>query len=184
MKDNQNKLRRSKKDFYEILSVKDINKKVKEVITKEKEKDYQLVLIIKSLNNIIYEHFENFVLLDNVQIVESKNDKFVVIENAENMFAYSIKSNHTTGWKVNTTVVEAVDFIKKHTNLNIAKDYKKNIDEQIKKTEITRAKEIEESIEKDAMAARKRKIEILIEKFKNEPATLAVLSKVAQSLNA
>lgn len=130
-----------------------------------------------------YEHFENFVLLDNVQIIESKNDKFIVIENAENMFAYSIKSNHNTGWKINTTVVEVVDFIKKHTNLNIAKDYKKNIDEQIKKTEITQAKAIEESIEKDAMEARKRKIEMLTEKFKNEPATLAVLSKVAQSLN-
>lgn len=130
-----------------------------------------------------YEHFDNFMLLDNVQIIESANDKFIVIENAENMFAYSIKSNHTTGWKVNTTVVEAVDFIKKQTNLNIAKDYKENIDEQIKKTEVARAKEIEESIENDAMNARKRKIELLTEKFKNDPATLAVLSKVAQSLN-
>jgi hypothetical protein len=40
------------------------------------------------------EHFENFMLLDNTQIVESKNDKFVIIENAENAFTYLIASNH------------------------------------------------------------------------------------------
>lgn len=130
-----------------------------------------------------YEHFENFALLDNTQIIESKNDRFVVIENAENAFAYLISSNHNTGWKLNTTIVEAINFIKKNTNLNIAKDYKENIDEQIKKTETEKAKEIQEAIKNDEMKARKQKIEMLTEKFKYDPATLAVLSKVAQALN-
>lgn len=130
-----------------------------------------------------FEHFENFMLLDNVQIVESKNDKFVVIENAENALAYLIASNHNTGWKLNTTIVEALNFIKKQTNLDLAKDYKDNIDEQIKKTEEDKTKQIVEDVKKSEIAARKQKIEMLIEKYKDDPATLAVLSKVAQILN-
>ena len=130
-----------------------------------------------------FEKFENFMLLDNTQIIESKNDKFVIIENAENAFAYLISSNHNTGWKLNTTIVEAINFIKKHTNLNIAKDYKSNIDEQIKKTEEDKAKQIAEDIKKGELTARKQKIEMLTEKFKDDPATLAVLAKVAQALN-
>ena len=130
-----------------------------------------------------FEHFENFMLLDNTQIIESKNDRFVVIENAENAYAYLISSNHNTGWKLNTTVVEAINFIKKKTNLNIAKDYKDNVDEQIKKTEAEKAKQIEEDIKKGELLARKQKIEMLTEKFKDDPSALAILSKVAQALN-
>ena len=130
-----------------------------------------------------YEHFENFMLLDNTQIIESKNDKFVVIENAENAYAYLLSSNHNTGWKLNTTIVEAINFIKKKTNLNIAKDYKSNVDEQIKKTEAEKAQQIEEDIKKGELAARKQRIEMLTEKFKDDPSALAILSKVAQALN-
>lgn len=130
-----------------------------------------------------FEHFENFMLLDNTQIIESKNDKFVVIENAENAYAYLLSSNHNTGWKLNTTIVEAINFIKKQTNLNIAKDYKENVDEQIKKTEAEKAQQIEEDIKKGELAARKQKIEMLTEKFKDDPSALAILSKVAQALN-
>ena len=67
--------------------------------------------------------------------------------------------------------------------MNIAKDYKENIDEQIKKTEAEKAHQIEEDIKKGELLARKQKIESLMEKFKDDPATLAVLSKVAQVLN-
>ena len=130
-----------------------------------------------------FENFDKFMLLDNTQIISSKNDKFVVIENAENAFAYLISSNHNTGWKVNTTIVEALNFIKKQTNLNIAKDYKDNVNEQIKKTEEEKAQQIAEDIKKGEILGRKQKIEALTEKFKEDPATLAILSKLAQELN-
>ena len=63
MKSLKNKLRKSKKDF-EILSIKDINKKVKDLLAikeKEKEKDAEinLIIIIKSLNIILYNHSNN-----------------------------------------------------------------------------------------------------------------------------
>ena len=48
------KLRKSKRDVFDLLSIKDINKKVKDPLpVKDKEIEYNLVLIIKSLNNII-----------------------------------------------------------------------------------------------------------------------------------
>ena len=58
MKTLKNKLKKSKKDSYELLTIKEINKKVKEPISikdkeKEKEIEYNLVLILKSLNNNI-----------------------------------------------------------------------------------------------------------------------------------
>lgn len=130
-----------------------------------------------------FENFENFALLDNVQIVEGKNDTFVVIENEENALAYLLKSNHNTGWKVNTTIVEAIDFIKKQTSINIAKDYKENVNKQLEITEAQKAEQIAEDIKKGELLARKQRIEVLTEKFKNDPATLAILSKVAQQLN-
>lgn len=130
-----------------------------------------------------FENFENFMLLDNTQIISSKNDKFVVIENQENAYAYLLQSNHNTGWKVNTTIVEAIDFIKKQTNLNIAKDYKENVDKQIELTESEKAEQIAEDIKKGELLGRKQKIEALTEKFKDDPATLAVLSKIAQAIN-
>jgi len=131
-----------------------------------------------------FEHFDNFVLLDNTQIISTANDKFVVIENKENVYAYCVASNHNTGWKVNTTIIEALDFIKKQTNINIAKDYKENVDEQIAKTETEAAEQIKESIKNDEMNARKNRIEMLTEKFKNDPARLAILSKIAEELTA
>lgn len=130
-----------------------------------------------------FENFSNFTLMDNTKIVTSADDKFVIIENKENALAYCVSSSHSTGWKVNTTIVEALDFIKKRTNLSLSKDFTANIDEQIKKTEEENEKSIRESIENDAIAARKNKVAELIEKFKDDPARLAVLSKIAESLS-
>ena len=54
MKNLKQKIRKSKRDIFELLTIKDINKKVKEPIpVKDKESEYNLVLILKSLNNIL-----------------------------------------------------------------------------------------------------------------------------------
>lgn len=145
----------------------------------------QQALVAETLEAVAkaYELFESICLLDNVKIITSKNDRFVIIENKENVVAYSVMSNHSTGWKVSTNIVEALDFIKKRTNLSLNKEYTKNIDEQIRKTEESNAEQIRESIENDAIQARKNKVADLIVKFKDDPARLAVLSKIAESLN-
>lgn len=66
MKNSKINKRLSRKDFLEILSVKDINKKVKEPIpSKEKESEYNLVLIIKSLNSVINNNPKNLMSNNN-----------------------------------------------------------------------------------------------------------------------
>ena len=66
MKNSKLNKRLSRKDYLELLSVKDINKKVKEPIpTKEKESEYSLVLIIKSLNNVINNIPKNLISSNN-----------------------------------------------------------------------------------------------------------------------
>ena len=87
MKSLKNKLRKSKKDF-EILSIKDINKKVKDLLAikeKEKEKDAEinLILIIKSLNIILYNHSNN--LYSNVDNLRQELN-FTDIESYLNQF--------------------------------------------------------------------------------------------------
>ena len=131
-----------------------------------------------------FEHFDNFAICDNAQIVLTKNDKFVVIENKTNAFAMSLGSNHTNAWKVNTSITEALDFIKEKTHVDMKKDYVKNIEEAFNNRSEEEIKQLQESIEKDAIEARKKKVQELTEAYKDQPEKLAILSKVAAELQA
>lgn len=146
---------------------------------KQREMDYMLEQVAKC-----YEHFDNFALLDNTQIISTDNDKFLVIESGTNAFAMSLGSNHTNAWKVNTSIVEALNFVKSKTHVDVKKDYITNIEESFEKRSEEEQLQIQESIENDAIEARKRKIEQLTEQYKNEPEKLAVLAKVAEQLNS
>ena len=54
MKSLRFKLKKNKKEIFEVLCIKDINKKVKEPLSiKDKETEFNLVLILKSLNYIL-----------------------------------------------------------------------------------------------------------------------------------
>lgn len=130
-----------------------------------------------------WENFNHFSILDNTQIILTKNDKFLIIENKANAFAMSLGSNHTNAWKINTNIVETLDFIKSKTNIDIKKDYAKNIEEAFNNRSEEEKKQLQESIEKEALEARKKKVQELTEKFKDNPAKLAVLAEVAKELN-
>jgi hypothetical protein len=130
-----------------------------------------------------WENFDKFTILDNAQIILTKNDKFLVIENGANAFAMSLGSNHTNAWKVNTNIVEALDFIKSKTNVDIKKDYAKNIEEAYDNRSEEEKKQLQEQIEAEAIEARKKKIEELREQYKNEPKKLAVLAAAAEELS-
>lgn len=131
-----------------------------------------------------WENWNHFGICDNTQIVLTKNDKFLVIENKANAFAMSLGSNHANAWKVNTNIVEALDFIKSKTNVDIKKDYAKNIEEAFNNRSESEKKQLQESIEQEALSARKKRVQELTEKFKDDPAKLAVLAEVAKELNA
>lgn len=131
-----------------------------------------------------FEHFNNFAICDNTQIVLTKNDKFLIIENKTNAFAMSLGSNHTNAWKVNTSITEALDFIKEKTHVDMKKDYSKNIEEAYNNRSEEEIRQLQESIEKEAIDARKKKVQELTEAYKDQPEKLAILSKVAEELQA
>lgn len=141
----------------------------------------QMASILEGLAKAM-ENFDSFALLSNASIVESKNDKFLVIEHRDHMFAMALNSNHTNAWKVNDQVVEALNLIQDKTHLNLKKDFAKNIEEQFEKRAAEEQEEIKESIEKDAMQARRNKIEALMEQYKGDETKMAVLSKIAEEL--
>lgn len=146
---------------------------------RQREMDSLLEAIAKC-----FEHFNNFNICDNTQIVITKDDKFVVIENKTNAFAMSLGSNHTNAWKVNTSITEALDFIKEKTHVDMKKDYTKNIEEAFNNRSDEEIKQLQESIEKEAIEARKKKVQELTEAYKDQPEKLAILSKVAAELQA
>lgn len=144
---------------------------------------YEMTAVLESIAKS-FECFAQFAHMTNVKIVESMNDRFLVIENKDRMFAMALQSNHTNAWKVNGSVVESLNFIKERTHLDLTKDFQKNIEEAYANRSEEEKRQIQESIENDAMAARKAKIEKLTEAYKNNPEKLAVLSTIAAELNA
>lgn len=129
------------------------------------------------------ENFDNIALLDNSKIYTTKNDKFLVIENHENCYAKSLGSNRTTPWTINKDIVESLKFIKEQTKIDLTNEYGENINESFELSEAQYQEEIEKQVEESEMRSRKQKIEELTEAFKNDPAKLAVLAKLAESLN-
>ena len=137
MKSLKIKLRKSKKDCYELLTIKEINKKVKEQIPlkeKDKEKDleYNLVLIIKSLNNILYNSSLN--LTSSVDNLRNELN-FIDIEAYLNLF----RSKHYFKYKVSPLLEVLIEIFlktkKQKAFLHVAKEMNIAINEENKITE-------------------------------------------------
>ena len=129
------------------------------------------------------ENYNNIALLNNVHIVESKNDKILLIESTENSWATLLKTNHSAQWSITKNIYEVCNFIKQKANIDLTQVFEEKIEQAIEKTEGEEKEKIQESIKQDEITARKRKIEQLTEKYKNDPTRLAVLSKIAQELS-
>lgn len=130
----------------------------------------------------IAENFSNICILDNVSIVSSKNDTFLTIECGDQMFAKSLASNHTSNWQVNENIYEAVNFIKSRINVDLTEEYQDKINGIIEKVEGEETQKIQEEVKQNELLARKKTIEELIEKHKDDPVRMAVLSKAAEKL--
>lgn len=166
--------------FNDVQALREHNNLVINTISPNKRADYTLALesIAKA-----FEHFAQFAVLSNAKIIESMNDRFLIIEHNDRMFGMSLQSNHTNAWKINDNVVESLNFIKERTHLDLNKEFRANIEKAFENRSEEEKKQIQESIEKEAIDARRAKIEQLTEAFKNDPGKLAILSAIAQELN-
>jgi len=130
----------------------------------------------------IVENFKSIAILNNVSIISSANDRFLVIENNGNAFARMLQTNHSQPWEVKGNIAQVCESIKKYTRLDVTKLYEQAIDGAVKEAKKAEGQMIQEQLEKDEIAKRKEKIAELTERYKNDPVRLEMLSQVAAEL--
>lgn len=126
------------------------------------------------------ENYGSIVTLENVGIYSTKNSQFMVIESNENLIAESLQGINK--WSVNENALKTLDLIKSKTNVNLTEQYKSNIELAISEADRTSRNEIRKTLENNEILSVKERISLLTEKFKNDPAKLAVLSKLAEEV--
>lgn len=131
---------------------------------------------------LIAENYDNIANMDNVAIYETNNDRFIVIEGANTLYASLLASNRHPQWTINENAVDALSFIKTKTNVNISERYSEMVQNHIEAVSAQEQENIKKEIKEAEMQSYRERIEALTEKFKNDPTKLAVLSSIAQEL--
>lgn len=128
------------------------------------------------------ENYDHIVSMDNVAIYSTKNDRFMVIESNENIYATLLQSNRCQKWTINEDAVSALSFIKTKTNVTLSENYTESVAKVMEKADAEDKARIETELKESEVNTYKERIEALTEKFKNDPVKLAVLSKLAQEI--
>lgn len=129
------------------------------------------------------ENYDSIVNMDNAAIYLTKNDKFMVIESNDSLYATLLMSNRTPKWTINENAIDAISFIKSKTNVSLSENYQSVIENAMSSADKAEKARIEEELKATEHQNYKERIENLTEKFKNDPVKLAVLSKLAQELS-
>lgn len=128
------------------------------------------------------ENLDRVVNLDMVSVVESATDKFLVVECGSKIFATSISSRKNAAWTINEDAMKVVDFIKSKTGVNLSEQYHEAIQKNIAAVSEEEQVKMKEQLHTQSIDEMKHRIEVLTEKFKDDPAKLAVLAKLAKDM--
>lgn len=128
---------------------------------------------------LLAENINKIVSLDNVMVVESDNDKFLVIESGANVYASSISSRRNPTWTINEEAMKALDFIKAKTHVDLSEELREAIKTNIANVSEEEKVKMQAELHTKSIDEMKQRIEALTEKFKDDPAKLAVLAKLA-----
>lgn len=129
------------------------------------------------------ENYDSIMNMDNASIYLTKNDKFVVIESNDTLYATLLMSNRTPKWTINENAIDVISFIKSKTNVSLSDNYQSVIENAMNSADKAEKARIEEELKATEQRNYRDRIEALTEKFKNDPVKLAVLSKLAQELS-
>jgi hypothetical protein len=143
----------------------------------------QLAALLEGIA-LISENYSKIANMENVGIYETKNDRFLVIEGEDKLYASLIASNRHPQWTINENAVDALSFIKAKTNVNISENYNDMVRNHIEKVSEKEQETIKQELHEQTVQSYRERIEMLTERFKNDPTKLAVLSKIAQELNS
>lgn len=128
------------------------------------------------------ENYDSIVNMDNAAIYCTKNDRFLVIESNGTMYATLLASNRQAKWTVNENTIDALSFIKNKTNATISENYQSSIEKAMENVDEQEKVRISTEFNIQEQQSYKERIEMLTEKFKNDPVKLALLSKLAQDI--
>ena len=82
---------------------------------------------------LIAENYERIANMDNVGIYETVNDKFLVIEGSDRLYATLLASRRHPAWTVNENAVDTLSFIKTKTNVSLSEAYHDLVKNHIEK---------------------------------------------------
>ena len=142
----------------------------------------QLASVLEGIA-LIAENYDNITNMDNACIYTTANDKFLVIEGANTLYATLLASNRHPAWTVNENAIDTLTFIKTKTNVSLSEQYNNLVKNHLEQVSEQEQENIMKELHEQQIQSYKERIEMLTEKFKNDPVKLAVLSKCAQDLN-
>ena len=131
---------------------------------------------------LAFENYKSIANLDNVAIYTTNRDKFVVIESGTDLYATLLQSNHNMKWTVNENAVSTLSFIKSKTNVELGEVYTEAVKSHMANVDEEEKARLEEEAKLNEKNGYKERIAALTEKFKNDPAKLAILSELAAKL--
>jgi hypothetical protein len=134
----------------------------------------------------VFEANETITALDNVNVLSTSTGNVCTIVEGNNVILTVNRSlNAGTSTKSYDFMVEALNNVIKVTGIDLKNIYETRIDEDCKKADPEKYQEIKEQLAADkeaAFAARRKKIAMLAEQFKNDPVKITLLNKAAKEL--
>lgn len=143
----------------------------------------QMANTLESIAQLV-EAYDNVASMDNVQIISTPHDKFIVIESGTNLYASLLASNRSPKWTVNENVMTSLDFIKSKTRVDLSECYREQVKQTISQVSESQKEEMEKELKNKEFESVRDRIANLTEKYKNDPAKLAVLSKLVEDLQS
>lgn len=168
-----------KESFENVAALREHNRLV--LMTANPRHRNQFAALLEGIA-LIAENYDNIANMDTVSIYETKNDRFIVIEGANTLYASLLASRRHPAWTINENAVDALSFIKTKTNVNISENYADAVKNHLEKVSEVEQETIKQELHEQKMQSYKERIEALTEKFKNDPTKLAILSNIAQEL--
>ena len=133
----------------------------------------------------VAENFDNVVLVEEVSYVRtSKGKQFMIIEGKDCVnFTLLYSPTQKPFSKNYTSIVEALNDIKAICQLDLTSVFEDRINEEFESKSAAEQNQIRENLEESSMQERRNKIIALTEAYKNDPATLAILSRLSLELS-
>lgn len=134
---------------------------------------------------LVIENYDNVAILNNAAIIELDNNQgnFLVIESGDYLYAKSLNLPLNQKFELNSNALEVISFIKENIRVDLNKHYKRLVENNIEQLSQTEKLIKEEKENKNELDNIKVRIEQLTNQFKNDPAKLAILTKLASEIS-